>query len=60
MKTYIVEINRVEYYLGKIEVEAENEEEAKETALEEAGTDEYEMVNAEEDVLSVTEKNHVD
>lgn len=56
MKTYIVDIFRVEYYLAKIEVEAENEEEAKQIAQEEAGTDEYELVNADEDVLSVKEK----
>lgn len=56
MKIYIVEINRVEYYLAKIEVEAENEEKAIEIAQTEAGTDEYELVNADENVLSVKEK----
>jgi hypothetical protein len=56
MKTYIVKINRIEYYSAEIEVEAEDEEKAKEIAQEEAGTDEYELVNAEEEVLSIEEK----
>lgn len=52
---YLVVLQRTEYQRAEILVEAENEEEAEEVAVEEVESDDYECINADEAVLSVKE-----
>jgi hypothetical protein len=55
MATFHVVIERVEYLRALILVDADTEEEAREIAPEMADRDDYDCVNAEERVVSVTE-----
>jgi hypothetical protein len=52
---YEVTIQRVEYKEATIIVEAEDEEEAEEVAIEEVADNDYELCNANEDVTKVDE-----
>ena len=50
MKKYLVTLSRVEYQAATVEVEAENEDEAIETAIMEA---EFRCSDAEQEVLDI-------
>lgn len=55
MPRYLVTVSRVEYKEAKVEVEADNEEAAEQEALQSVGDADWELENAEDDVLSVDE-----
>lgn len=53
MATYRVIIDRTEFKQATIDVEADSEDEASEIAPSEASDDDYEVMSANEDVVSV-------
>lgn len=56
MKKYEVQIARIEHHVYLIEVDAENEEQAQELALEQfTGDEDYKVVHAEEFINDIEE-----
>jgi hypothetical protein len=56
MKKYEVQLARIEHHVYLIEVDAENEEQAQELALEQfTGDEEYRIVHAEEFINGIEE-----
>jgi Mg/Co/Ni transporter MgtE len=59
MPTYLCKIDRVEFKTLSIEVEADDEEEAGEAALEEYEDKNFEVVNADNTLISISLVNEV-
>lgn len=57
MKKFTVTVTRISYSSKEIEVEAENEDDAKEKALDEAGDHEFSEKDADYKVEHVNENN---